>query len=188
MDTGAWQATIHGSQRVGHDWANFTHTKCPGLRFVALGRGPEPRPVLSPRQWYPIRLFLVVCTCAKSIQLCPTLCDPRTAACQAPLSMEFSRQGYWSGLPCCPPGDLPNPGIKPACLMSPALAGRFFTTLATWEALFLVIPYAKVFDRYIGVFETLAHNIPTVWTTLKRSKRITQVILPRLFASCFLNL
>ena len=43
---------------------------------------------------------------------------------QAPLSMEFSRQEYWNGLPFSPPGDLPNPGIKP---MSPALAGRFFT-------------------------------------------------------------
>ena len=55
-----------------------------------------------------------------------------TVAHQAPLSMGFSRQEYWSGLPCPPPGDLPNPGIKP---MSPALAGGFFTTSATWEAL-----------------------------------------------------
>ena len=39
---------------------------------------------------------------------------PWTAACQAPLSMGFSRQEYWSGLPCPPPGDLPHPGIKPA--------------------------------------------------------------------------
>ena len=42
--------------------------------------------------------------------------------------MEFSRQEYWSGLPCPPPGDLPNLGIKPISLMSPALAGWFFTT------------------------------------------------------------
>ena len=50
--------------------------------------------------------------------------------------MEFSRQEYWSGLPFPPPGDLPNPGIwkKPASLTSPALAGGFFTTSATWEA------------------------------------------------------
>ena len=47
--------------------------------------------------------------------------------------MQFSRQEYWSGLPR--PGDLPNPGIKPVSFMSPALAGRFFTTSATWEAL-----------------------------------------------------
>ena len=44
-----------------------------------------------------------------------------TAACQPPLSMGFYRQEYWSGLPCCPPGDLPNPGIEPASLTAPAL-------------------------------------------------------------------
>ena len=44
-------------------------------------------------------------------------------ACQAPLSMGFSRQEYWSGLPCPPPADLPDPGVKPASLKFPALAG-----------------------------------------------------------------
>ena len=53
-----------------------------------------------------------------------------TVARQAPLSMGFSRQECWSGLPCPPPGDLPNPGIEPMPLMSPALAGGFFTTNA----------------------------------------------------------
>ena len=57
-----------------------------------------------------------------------------TVAHQAPLSMGFSRQEYWSGLPCPPPGDLPNPGIKPMSLMSPALAGRYFYHHTTWEA------------------------------------------------------
>ena len=52
---------------------------------------------------------------------------------QAPLSMGFARHEYWSGLPCPPPWDLPNPGIEPAPLMSPALAGGFFTTSATWK-------------------------------------------------------
>ena len=51
-----------------------------------------------------------------------------TVARQAPLSIGFFRQEYWSGSPCPPPGDLPNPGIEPATLMSPALAGGFFTT------------------------------------------------------------
>ena len=59
---------------------------------------------------------------------------PWTGARQAPLSMGFSRQAYWSGLPCPPPGDLPDPGIGPASLTSPALAGMFFTTNATREA------------------------------------------------------
>ena len=56
-----------------------------------------------------------------------------TVACQAPLSMGFSRQEYWSRWSCPPPRDLPDPGMEPASLMSPALAGRFFTTSATWE-------------------------------------------------------
>ena len=57
-----------------------------------------------------------------------------TIALQASLSMGFSRQDYWSGLPCPPPGDLLHPGIKPVSLRSPALAGRFFATGVTWEA------------------------------------------------------
>ena len=51
----------------------------------------------------------------------------------APLSMGFSRQEHWSGLPCPLPGDLLDPGIKPSSLMSPALADGFFTTNVTWE-------------------------------------------------------
>ena len=56
-----------------------------------------------------------------------------TIACQAPLSMGFSRQEHCSGLPCSPPGDLPDPRIEPTSLRSPPLAGRFFTTGTTWE-------------------------------------------------------
>ena len=56
-----------------------------------------------------------------------------TTAHQALLSKGFPRQEHWSELPCPPPGDLPNPGLKPASLRSPALAGRFFTTITTWE-------------------------------------------------------
>ena len=60
---------------------------------------------------------------------------PWTTAHQAPLSMGFSWQEYWSGLLLCPlPGDLSDPEIELASLTSPALAGRFFTTSATWEA------------------------------------------------------
>ena len=53
---------------------------------------------------------------------------PWTLACQAPLSMGFPRQKYWSELPFPPPGDLLNPGFKPTFFLSPALADRFFTT------------------------------------------------------------
>ena len=59
----------------------------------------------------------------------------RTIACWAPLSLGFSRQEYWSGLPCPPPGDLLKPETEPMSLMSPALADEFFTTNGTWENL-----------------------------------------------------
>ena len=70
-----------------------------------------------------------MCACVLShfspIKLFSTLW---TVSHQAPLFMGFSRQDYWSGLTCPPPGDLSDPGVEPASLKSPALAGRFFTT------------------------------------------------------------
>ena len=74
------------------------------------------------------QLYMYICSVAHS---CPTFCGPWTVGCQAPLSMRFPREEYWGGSPFPSPGDLPNPGIKGA---SPALAGGFFTTSATWEA------------------------------------------------------
>ena len=59
---------------------------------------------------------------------------PWTVASQAPLSIGFYRQEYWSKLTFPSPGDLPNPGIESKSLASPELAGRYFTTSATWEA------------------------------------------------------
>ena len=70
------------------------------------------------------------------VWLCAT---PWTVAQQAPLSMGFSRQEYWSGLPLPSPGDLPYPGIEPTALISPVLADEFFTVSATWEAHFTFI-------------------------------------------------
>ena len=57
-----------------------------------------------------------------------------TKACQAPLSMGFSRQEYWTGWPCPPPRNLPDPGIEPVSLVSPTLEGGFFATRPTWKA------------------------------------------------------
>ena len=57
---------------------------------------------------------------------------PRTVTHQAPLSMGFSMQDYWSVFPCPPPEDLPDSGIEPASLMSPALIHGFFTTTSIW--------------------------------------------------------
>ena len=63
------------------------------------------------------------------------LLDKWTGACQIPLSMEFSMQEYWNSLPFPTTGDLPSPGIEPASLVCPALAGRYVTTSTTWEDL-----------------------------------------------------
>ena len=68
--------------------------------------------------------------CAQSLSHIQIFVTPQAVACQAPLSMGFSRQEYWSRLPIPTPGDLPNPGIKPVSLASPALVDWFFTTAA----------------------------------------------------------
>ena len=73
---------------------------------------------------------MFVLSCFSHVQVCVTLW---TIARQAPLSMGFSRQ-YWSGLPCPPPGDLPDPGVESTSHASHASADRFFTPSATWEA------------------------------------------------------
>ena len=65
--------------------------------------------------------------------------------------MGFSRQEYQSGLPCPPPGDLPNSGIKPALLTSPTLAGGFFTISITWEAQVYIYCWIKQMSNYTGV-------------------------------------
>ena len=78
---------------------------------------------------------------------------------QALLSMEFSRQEYWSRLRLPTPGDLPDPEIEPASLVSPALGGRFFTIRATWET-----------QKYYGLDAN-----PRLW---KYTGRITNIDLP----------
>ena len=85
---------------------------------------------IKEKNW--IFLFtVIVLSCLSHMRLLET---PWTAARQAPLSMGFSRQEYWSRSPFPSPGDLPDPGIEAGALMFPALASRFFTTSATWEA------------------------------------------------------
>ena len=76
----------------------------------------------------------------------------------ASLSMGFSRQEYWSGLPCPPPGDLPNSGFEPESLISPALVGGFFTTIATWEAPHTVCDGTKRAEK--------CHHRYRVWVTI----------------------
>ena len=77
--------------------------------------------LFNPPKWY----FYLTCCCYCLLLSCVQL----ILACQAPLSLGFSRQEYWSGLPCPSPGNLPNPGIEPR---SPALTGRFFFFFNHW--------------------------------------------------------
>ena len=104
------QATL-----VGHTW-RCTHR---GFRLAELNHRDH---------CLFTQLFFLWCLLASVVSDCTT---PWTVAHQAPLSMGFSRQEYWSRLPFPSPGDL-NPGSEPASLASPALAGSFFTTSATW--------------------------------------------------------
>ena len=78
----------------------------------------------------PNPLFIVRCLLLNYVQLYAT---SQIVARQFHLSMGFSRQEYWNGLLCPPSGDIPDPGIEPISLMSPALSGRFLTTSTTWE-------------------------------------------------------
>ena len=63
-------------------------------------------------------LYNFACLCAKSLRMYLTLCKPMDCILQTPLSTEFSKQVYWSGLPCPPPGDLSDPGTEPMPLTS----------------------------------------------------------------------
>ena len=93
------------------DWSRVDLQHC--VRFQLCSQ------VIWTKIYIYIHIYMLVCmlTCFSRIRLFATLW---TVACQAPLSMEFSRHGYWSGLPFPPPGDLPNPGVKPATPESPA--------------------------------------------------------------------
>ena len=87
-----------------------------------------------------------------------------SVARHAPLSVGFSRQEYWSGLPFPPLGDLPDPGIKPTSLKSPTLAVEFFTTSTTWEA---HTSQDKTWGYYSRVFSTVL-PIEQLWAPLCR--------------------
>ena len=105
---------------------------------------PIPHLVFSPTNCFKVFCSIVcmcvcvcVCVCARTLTLsCAWLfVTPCIVACQSPQSVGFPRQEYWSGLPFPTPRTLNDPGIKPKSLVSPALAGRVFTTRAAWEAL-----------------------------------------------------
>ena len=88
--------------------------------------------------------------CARSLSCVQLFATLWTLACQSPLSMEFSRQEYWSGLPFPPPGDLPDPGTEPMSLVSPALAGGFFTTVSPGKPVCVCVCVYSPWNRHCG--------------------------------------
>ena len=89
--------------------------------------------------------------------------------------MRFSKQGYWSGLPCPPLGDLPNPRIKHTSVMSPVLADRFFTTSATWEAHIKIYLYIYIYKWWLEKFAHKTKEMKRCETT-RRGKRGSAVM------------
>ena len=111
-----------------------------------------------------------VCVCASCYFSCVWLCDPMDCTCQAPMSMRFSRQEYWSVLPWHPSRDLSDRGIEPVSLTYPTLAGGFFTTRATWEALahdtislqnIETLPLSQAGERFQWLFKLFTYNCST---------------------------
>jgi len=121
-----------GSHGVGHNWSDLAAAAA--LLFLNILFYCCWIEFFFPYIKYVDCLFTTLHACMLSrfshVWLFATL---RTVASQALLSLGFSRQEYRSGLPCPPPGDLPNPVTEPKSPMSPALAGGFFITRATWE-------------------------------------------------------
>ena len=114
-----------GLQRVGHDWSDLAHMHSEWYNHCGNHTGKQVG--LLPNLLLLILLFVCVpfyffYFCHQV--MCDSFANPWIVAFQALLSMEFSRQEYWSGLPFPSPGNLPNPGIKHASLA----LGRFFTT------------------------------------------------------------
>ena len=93
-----------------------------------------------------------------------------TVAHQAPRSMRFSRQEYWSELLLPTPGDLPNPGMEPTSLVSPALTGRFFPASATWESPLLTVGW----DTWLA----LASGIILNWYKRRLQHAFVIILLP----------
>ena len=98
-------------------------------------------------------------SCFSHVQLFVTLW---TVAREDPLFMEFSRQNYWSGLPCSPPGDPPDPGIEPKSLVSPAWADGFFTTSTNWEAQLIYVYTYDMIYIYLYLSSVFLQNGNTV--------------------------
>ena len=111
----------HEAGRTGRVWRKENKARGRGAHWAQLDRALHPAGIKAgslvkgktSTGWKEDYSRNVLCALCLVVQSCPTLCNPMDCSGQALLTMGFSRPEYWSGLPCLPPGDLPNPGIKP---------------------------------------------------------------------------
>ena len=113
-------------------------------------------------------MYIYTYICAKLLQLCPTLCHLMDyMACQPLLSMRFSRQESWSGLPCPPLGDLPNPGMEPASLMSPVWQADSLSLSPQRSPIMCVCTYMSVYIyTHAYTYICMYIYIYMAWTSL----------------------
>ena len=128
------------SPRASASWptcplAGLWLSSLPGICSSCCRFGPraEQRRRQSLSSQWTTYLTRVLCVCSVT-SVVSNSANLWTVAVRLLCPWGFSRQEYWNGLPCPPPGDLPHPGMEPKSLTSPELAGRFFITSATWEA------------------------------------------------------
>ena len=134
MERGAWWATVCGEAKSWTQLRDRAYIPTVIYNAVLVSGVKHRDSVIHTHAYSFLNMYIYTHTCVCSVA--SVVSDSVilwTVACQAPLSMGFSRQEYWSRWSCPPPRDLPDPGMEPASLMPPALAGRFFTTSATWE-------------------------------------------------------
>ena len=135
-----------GSQRVWHDWMIELTDWLTQLKTHIFPTLQKP---------WSLRVVLTKGGGGLVVRLCPTLVTPWAVACQAPLSMGFSRQEYWSGLPFPSPGDLPDPGIEPG---SPALQADSLPTELWGKPLTKGLKLCKFSGFQIHPFGILSSN------------------------------
>ena len=111
-----------------------------------------------------------VCMCVCLLNHIWLFVTPWTIACQDPLSMEFSRQEYWSGLPLSTPGDLPDTGIIPVSFASPTLSGRFFITVPPVKPIVSQTHQKHVFKKNIIRFFFFENSYTTSICQYRRGR------------------